>query len=244
MRLNAGSLRGSQMVQGPAFSHGAMNKIRSNVATPFRAAIAAALAFAVPIGALTLAPTSVEAAQGDLDRAVSALRAIGTMKADFTQTDRQGQSVTGQMTLKRPGKIRFEYEKSVPLLVVSNGKSLYMVDYEVNQLQRWPIKNSPLGVLLDPNRDIARFGKQIPTGNPDVISIEVRDPKKPEYGMITMIFVRNDTAPGGLQLTNWVALDSQNNRTTVRLRNHRYGVAVGDGAFTFKDPRRTTRRPR
>jgi len=244
MRLNAGSLRGSQMVQGAASSRSAMTSLRFIAVSPLRAAIAAALALALPIGALTLAPATAGAAQGDLDRAVSALRAIGTMKADFTQTDRQGQSVSGQMTLKRPGKIRFEYEKSVPMLVVSNGSSLYLIDYEVNQVQRWPIKNSPLGVLLDPNRDIARFGKLIPTGNPDVISIEVRDPKKPEYGMITMIFVRNAAAPGGFQLTNWVALDSQNNRTTVRLRNHRYGVAVGDGEFKFRDPRRTTRRPR
>lgn len=209
-----------------------------------RNAIAAALALALPAGALTLASAPVEAASGDLDRAVSALRAIATMKADFTQTDRQGQSVSGEMTLKRPGKIRFEYDKSVPMLVVSNGKSFYLIDYEVNQVQRWPIRNSPLGVLLDPDRDISRYGKLIPTGNPDVISMEVRDPRRPEYGVITMIFVRNDTAPGGLQLTNWVALDSQNNRTTVRLRNHRYGIAVGDSAFKFRDPRQTTRRPR
>jgi len=61
--------------------------------------------------------------------------------------------------------------------------------------------------------------------------------------VITLIFARSASAPGGLQLTHWVALDSQNNRTTVRLRNQRYGVAVADSAFTFRDPRRTSRRP-
>ena len=59
-----------------------------------------------------------------------------------------------------------------------------------------------------------------------------------------MIFLRNSSAPGGWQLTNWVALDSQNQRTTVRLRNHRYGMAVSDKQFTYKDPRRSSRRPR
>lgn len=210
---------------------------------PVHAAIVGAMAFALPVAAL--APvTPVEAAQGDLDRAVSALRGISTLKADFTQTDRQGQSLAGVMTLKRPGKIRFEYQKDVPILVVSNGKSLTMVDYEVNQVQRWPIKNSPLGALLDPSRDIAKYGKLIPTSNSNVISVEVRDPKHPEFGVITMIFLRNASAPGGLQLTNWVALDSQNNRTTVRLKNHRYGVAINDSAFSYRDPRVTSRRPR
>lgn len=210
---------------------------------PVLGAIAAALAIGTPAATVT-APTAAVAAQGDLDRAVTALRGISTMKADFTQTDRQGQTVAGKLTLKRPGKIRFQYEDGVPLLLVSNGKSLTLIDYEVNQVQRWPISNSPLGALLDPNRDVKRYGKLVPTTNPDVISVEVKDPNKPEYGVITLIFVPSGSAPGGLQLTNWVALDAQNNRTTVRLRNHKYGVAVPDSTFTYKDPRRSTRRPR
>ena len=44
------------------------------------------------------------------------------------------------------------------------------------------------------------------------------------------------SAPGGLQLYGWTALDAQNKRTTVKLSNVRYNVAVGEGAFTFKDP--------
>ena len=115
---------------------------------PVASALALAMAVGVP-ASFYAAPTPVEAAAGDLDQAVAALRGISTMKANFVQTDRNGQAVSGVMTLKRPGKIRFEYEKGVPLLVVSNGKSMYMIDYEVNQVQRWPINNSPLGALLD-----------------------------------------------------------------------------------------------
>lgn len=211
---------------------------------PLRTALAAALLVAAPAGAFLAPLPAAEAQEAELDRAVSALRAISTMQADFSQTDRQGQVARGVMTMKRPGKIRFEYEESIPLLVVSNGRSLYLIDYEVNQVQRWPIKNSPLGALLDPDRDIERYSKLLPTGNPDVVSIEVRDPKRPEFGMITLIFIRDANAPGGLELNTWVALDSQNNRTTIRLRNHRYGVAVADSAFRFRDPRRSSRRPR
>lgn len=188
------------------------------------------------------APAMAQAA-ADLDKVVAALRGISTMKADFTQTDRQGTTMRGTMTLKRPGKIRFDYGKDADFLVISNGKSLYVVDYEVSQVERWPIGNSPLGALFDPDKDVKRFGKMVPTGNPNVLSVEVRDPKKPEFGMITLIFVRNASAPGGLQLTNWVALDAQNNRTRVNLTNQRYGVAVADSTFTFKDPRRSARRP-
>lgn len=188
-------------------------------------------------------PAAAQPAATELDRVVGALRAISTMQADFTQTDRQGNTLRGVMTLKRPGKIRFDYGKNADFLVVSNGKSLYVVDYEVAQVERWPIGNSPLGALFDPDKDVKRFGKLVPTANPNVLSVEVRDPKKPEFGMITLIFVKNAAAPGGLQLTHWVALDAQNNRTRVNLSNQRYGVAVADSTFTFKDPRRTARRP-
>ncbi|MFM7402681.1 MAG: LolA family protein [Erythrobacter sp.] len=205
---------------------------------------AVALAFGlIPDVRIAVTPPVAAQSASELDAVVGALRAISTMKADFTQTDRQGNTLRGVMTLKRPGKIRFDYGKNADFLVISNGKSLYVIDYEVSQVERWPIGNSPLGALFDPDRDVKRYGKILPTANKEVLSVEVRDPKKPEFGMITLIFVRNASAPGGLQLTHWVALDAQNNRTRVALSNQRYGVAVADSTFTFKDPRRKARRP-
>ena len=212
-----------------------------------RWAMAAAVAVAIPVGALVAPTASAQSAaqsaiHPDIERAVSALRAISTMRANFVQTDRSGQSVSGILSLKRPGKIRFEYEKSVPMLIVGDGKALTLIDYEVRQVQRWPIKNSPLGALLDPSRDVSKYGKLIQTGNPDVTSIEVRDPKRPEYGRITLIFMRKADAPGGMELVSWVALDSQNKRTTIRLSNQRYGLQLADNTFTYRDPRPTGRR--
>jgi len=169
------------------------------------------------------------------------LKAVSSMTADFTQTDRKGQTVSGNLLLKKPGKIRFAYGKDVPMLIVADGKSLTMIDYDVKQVQRWPIKNSPLSVLLDPDHDMSRYGKIVETGDPNVVSIEVKDPKKPEYGVINMVFVKQASAPGGLMLRGWVALDAQNNRTSIRLSNQRFNVAVADSSFRWTDPRAKSR---
>tara|TARA_A100001391_G_scaffold188957_2_gene159944 strand:- start:17606 stop:18274 length:669 start_codon:yes stop_codon:yes gene_type:complete len=221
-----------------------MNSLITLRKKPLAAAFAAAFACALPAAAvLEAAPANAQAQQDDLGRAVSALRAITTMKADFTQAGRNGQTLHGELTLKNPGRIRFEYSDDVNMLVVSDGKALTLVDYDVQQVEVWPISNSPLGALLDPDRDVRRYGKLLPTTNRNVISIEVSDPGRPEYGTMTLVFVRDPSAPGGLQLASWVALDAQNTRTTVRLSNQRYGMAIRNSAFNFRDPRRRTRRP-
>ncbi|MAC58961.1 MAG: cell envelope biogenesis protein LolA [Novosphingobium sp.] len=206
------------------------------------AALAALSVPAVLPSAPALAAQTSSADKKQLVQAVAALRDISTMKADFVQTDRKGQRVSGTLILQRPGKIRFQYEDSAQMLIVGDGKALTLVDYAVNQVQRWPISNSPLGALLDPKRDVAKFGKVIPTGNPNVISVEVRDTEHPEYGIITLIFVRKASAPGGLELSYWVALDSQNQRTTIALSNQRYGVSIDKNAFRWNDPRKRKRR--
>jgi len=194
--------------------------------------------YALPLVALVAAaPASAQTA--DLGSVQRYLRGITTMTAGFSQTDRTGKVLTGTLTWKQPGKIRFQYEKGVPLLIVAEGGALTFIDYSVKQVQRWPIKNSPLGVLLDPSRDLSQFAKVVP-GDDRLISVEARDPKHPEYGRITLVFARDASGPAGLTLQGWVALDSQNNRTTVRLSNQRYGAPVADGAFRWTDPRRSS----
>ncbi|NYD88460.1 LolA family protein [Sphingomonas melonis] len=193
--------------------------------------------------AAIVAPAALPAqATGDLAAVQRHLQAITTMTADFTQTDRTGKVLTGTFALKAPGKLRFQYEKGVPILIVAEGGALTFIDYSVRQVQRWPIKNSPLVVLLDPSRDITRYAKVVPTGNDRVVSVEANDPKHPEIGRITMIFARDAAAPAGLVLQGWVQLDSQNNRTTIRFNNQRFGVPVSDGTFKWVDPRRANTR--
>lgn len=182
------------------------------------------------------APASAQA--NDLAQVQRHLQALTTMTAGFAQTDRAGKVLTGRLTLKQPGKIRFQYGQGVPLLIVAEGGALTFIDYSVNQVQRWPIRNSPLGVLLDPRRDLARYAKVVPNADPRVISVEARDPRHPEYGRITLVLARDASAPAGLTLQGWVALDSQGNRTTVRLTDQRYGAPVSDGTFRWDDPRK------
>jgi outer membrane lipoprotein-sorting protein len=159
------------------------------------------------------------------------------MTADFEQTNAKGQIVSGTLQLKKPGKVRFQYQKGVPILVVGDGKALWFLDYGVKQANRYPIGNTPLSLLLDPNKDVTRYATIIPSGRPDIVMVAGQDKKHREYGSITVTFRRSAGAPGGLVLDGWQVLDAQSNRTTVRLSNQRFNVPVGESAFQWTDPR-------
>lgn len=200
----------------------------------------ALLAAPLVAGAATVAVPAV-AQTDDLSRVTQHLNAAKSMTANFVQTDRGGKTLSGELTMKRPGKIRFQYQKGVPILLVADGKALTYIDYSVNQVQRWPVGDSPLSVLIDPNANMGRFAKVVPSSDPDVVLVLAKDPRRPQYGAITLAFTRAPSAPGGLMLSGWVVLDSQNNRTSVRLSDQRYNVDVSDRTFTWRDPRTTTR---
>ena len=194
---------------------------------------------AVPAAALVMPAVAVLAqAPSPLAQVQAHLRAVDTMTASFSQTDRRGRTLTGSLTLKRPGRIRFEYQKGVPMLIVGDGKAINVIDYQVKQVQRWPIGNSPLGVLLNPEQDLSRIAKVV-RNDAQTLLVQARDPKRPEYGTITLGFAKIPSAPAGLMLQGWVMLDSQNNQTVVKLSGQRFNVAVADSAFRWTDPRRS-----
>jgi outer membrane lipoprotein-sorting protein len=198
-----------------------------------------ALAFlAAPLA--VVAPPIAAHAQDGLAQAQAHLRAVETMTASFTQTDRRGRTLSGTLTVKRPGRIRFDYG-AANMLIVGDGRALNFIDYDVRQVQRWPINDSPLSVLLNPSQDLARYARVI-RDDDQVLMVEARDPRRREFGTITLAFAKVASAPSGLILQGWNMIDAQNNRTSVRLSAQRFNQPVDDGLFTWRDPRRDRRR--
>jgi outer membrane lipoprotein-sorting protein len=183
----------------------------------------------------TAAPTPVS---GELKAVEASLGATQSMTADFVQTDGRGRQLAGTLSLKRPGKIRFAYGGGVNALLVADGKTLHYLDYDVAQHSKWAIGSSPLAVLLAPNPDLGRIARIVPSNNAQVVVVRARDSRRPEFGTLVMAFVRSGGAPGGLRLEGWTTIDAQNKKTTVRLSNQRFNVAVPDSAFCVTDPKR------
>ena len=202
------------------------------VASPFARALVPALA------AIAVAAPAIAASSADLKAVESHLSQTQTMVAQFVQTDGRGRQLSGTLSLKRPGRIRFEYGKAANMLLVGNGKTLSFIDYEVGQKSSWPIAKSPLSVLLSANPDLGRIARIVPSSDARVVVVRARDARRPEFGTLILAFQKAPGAPAGLRLEGWTAIDAQNKKTTVRLSGQRYNVAIPETAFSYAEPKR------
>jgi outer membrane lipoprotein-sorting protein len=198
--------------------------------------IATTLARAVFAGTIAAmaAPSAAADLSADLARLKAHIGAVQTMTANFTQTDARGRSAAGTLQLKRPGKVRFQYG-SGDLLLVANGKTLTFLDYQVGQKSSWPLGRTPLGPLLSSSPDFNGKAQVLPSQDSRVVVARARNSS---YGQLTLAFLRSASAPGGLQLYGWTAVDPQGHRTTVKLSDVRYNVAVPESAFTYAEPKK------
>jgi len=185
--------------------------------------------------ALAAAPAIAAAPSPDLARLKAHLGSVQTMTANFTQTDAKGRSDNGTLQMKRPGRIRFEYNGG-DVLLVANGKTLSFIDYSVGQKSSWPLSRTPLGPLLSASPDFNGKAEILPSNDSRVVVARAKSAG--QYGQLTLAFLRNSSSPGGLQLYGWTAVDPQNHRTTVKLSNVRYNIAVPESAFTYAEPKK------
>ena len=195
------------------------------------------LARALAPMAIVAVAAPAQAQTNDLAAVERHLQAAKTMTATFTQTDARNKVARGTVQMKRPGKIRFEYNGG-DLLLVGNGRHLTMVDYAVGQKSSWDLNKTPLGILLSSNPDFRRIARVVPQGDPRVLVVRARDARRPEFGTLLLSFARVPSAPGGLRLEGWTAVDAQNKRTTVKLNNQNYNVSVAETAFSYAEPKR------
>ncbi len=172
---------------------------------------------------------------------------VNSLQADFIQRSPGGGIASGTLYMERPGRIRFDYTDETPFLVVSDGKTLNFIDEEIEEVTRWPVKDTPLRVLLGSAVDLASYGARVevaPGGIDGLIALHASDEKRPELGTITVYFREDATAPGGLLLASWAVIDAQEAITVVEVDNPQTNLALAGSLWTFEDPRGLAKRRR
>lgn len=172
-----------------------------------------------------------EADKADIARIEKYLGRIKTLRSRFFQVAPDGHLTSGGFWLSRPGRLRFEYDPPTPHLVLADGFWIIFIDTELGGPQRWPISDTPLGVLVNPEVRLAS-GADIETigRGPGRLSVTLRDRKRPEDGTMTLMF-----SDRPLILRQWRVEDGQGQRTTVTLDKIEIGVELSAELFEVPD---------
>jgi outer membrane lipoprotein-sorting protein len=163
------------------------------------------------------------------------LNGIRTLASNFEQVTGEGGIATGKLYLSRPGRMRFEYDAPVPVLLVADGRDIHYYDRDLQQVTDLRIENTPAAFLL---RDrIALSGGVTLTRydhQPGVIRLTFVETAEPDQGSVTLTLTDRP-----IELRQWTVVDPQQKRVTVTLTDPHYGAAVDGKLFNWTDPRPT-----
>ena len=162
----------------------------------------------------------------------SYLNSIKTLSARFLQVDSDGNVTNGQLYLRRPGRLRFEYDDPSPLLIVADGIWLILHDRELGQVSRYPLYESPLGALVDEPVNLREKVEVVRVEQGlGVLRIMVVDRANPDEGWIDITF----TEPP-LLLRQWKVRDAQGGTIELSLTDIRVNQKLDPNLFFFEDP--------
>jgi outer membrane lipoprotein-sorting protein len=182
---------------------------------------------------LIAAPATAQAAplspadKALVDKAAAYLETLNEDKGRFTQTDPRGTISEGELYLKRPGKVRFEYDPPSRLLVVSDGKRLAVADPRLKTYNTYPLNQTPLSVFLS---DHVRLDKGVVVDQVIRTSYGfeiVAHQGKLRSGTLAMVFA---TAP--MRLMEWTVQDAQGGRTRVQVTGLVPAAGLSDALFS------------
>ncbi|MEL7029022.1 MAG: outer-membrane lipoprotein carrier protein LolA [Pseudomonadota bacterium] len=179
------------------------------------------------------APVAEPGTEDDVERTIAYIESIDTLKGRFAQISPDGALATGAFYLKRPGRVRFEYDPPSPTLVVADGVRVVIQDRDLETTDGYPINATPLKFLLGENidRDEIRVLDVIREPGALTVAVASRDEETPGSIAVTL-------AEPALELRQWVVTDAQGLQTTVILSDLQRAVDLDPGLFVARDTRR------
>jgi len=154
--------------------------------------------------------------------------AIRTLKARFVQTNPNGSIIQGTLYVRRPGRMRFEYDPPSQLKIVADGFQVTMWDPTTKDFGQWPIGWTAVSFLVkDPmslSGDLRVEKLERVNG---LIEATMSQTKKPKDGKVIVRFSENP-----LTWRGWTIIDSRGQQVSVALTNMQTGMQLADSLFS------------
>lgn len=170
-----------------------------------------------------------DADKATLDGISAYLNGFATMKGGFLQLDAKGNALEGDFYIQKPGRMRFEYHPPSPTLIVSDGQTVAVANRRLNTVDRYSLKDLPLGVILGDKIDLVH-SQQLVSIQRDAGSVVVglRSSLNRSKANIFLLFSDPD-----YELRQWSVIDAQGQKTTIILRGATPGAALSPALFVL-----------
>ena len=195
-----------------------------------RLLLAMAITLVMPFGAARAADPAVAEVEGWLN-------GVRSMKARFTQMAPAGEVTHGTFYLKRPGRLRFEYDPPLRDYIVADGHFVYYWNDALQQQSNAPIGTTIADFLL---RDKLSLSGDVlvkdvlrEPGNPEKLHISLAQADDMEQGSLTLVFTLNP-----MKLLRWDVVDPMGQVTQVFLDDVELNVSLPSDLFYFISPKR------
>ena len=184
--------------------------------------------FAVaPAGAQDMA--QAQPGTAEVERYINSIR---TLKARFVQSNPNGTVVHGTLYVRRPGRMRFEYDAPSQLKIVADGYQVTMWDPATRDFGQWPIGWTAASFLVKEPLSLTGDLQIDKTERSDgMLHLTMSQPKKPQEGRVIVRLSENP-----MTLRGWTIIDNRGNQVNVSLQDVQAGGQLADSLFKFDGP--------
>jgi len=189
---------------------------------------------------LSVALPLAAAPSGGIAHMHAFLQDVHSLKADFVQVVldsnlKQVKQSTGTLTIKRPGRFRWDYLKPNSEIIVADGKRLWLYDVDLQQVTVKPLNDtlaaSP-AVLLSGSNDVEKSFSVEDLGAKDGLEWVSLVPKvkDTDFDNVKLGFKGDDVAVMELK-------DNLGSLTRITFSRLQRNVSVADDTFRFTPPK-------
>ena len=167
----------------------------------------------------------------DLARVSAYLNSISSLQAGFVQVGPNGELDQGVVFAKKPGRLRFEYAPPSPYLIVSDGQTIAVANSQLRTVDRYPLLENPLSVILKDGIDLAKDANVVAIDHQSgTLRVTARQDSGPLKGQVTLIF-----ADPAIELRQWIITDAQGLQTMIALKDMKTQVQIDPSKFMLQD---------
>ena len=170
----------------------------------------------------------VTAAYADLQKKlINKLTSTKTLSFDFKQKISDKEEV-GICFIKYPLLMKCNYKNLKQKTIISNGKTVAIIKKKYKKIYRYPVKSTPLFIILKKQEIINLIRKHPPTEiSANLIKFEFIDKKK---NKLKILFDKNS-----LEFKGWETKDVYSNNVSFIINNLKINNQIVDEFFKIPD---------